>query len=149
MDSTVLKAQGFSQLHVLSRLAERQLLDALPTSPGVYLILLPQPEPRRIGASDIGYIGRAINQNGLRGRVRQYFHPGPTQSTNILIRRRLCALGCALRLGFEVTDTLAKARRLESDLLLQFEKDHGELPPYNRQRALDLMSRLGIDANTG
>jgi hypothetical protein len=48
-----------------------------------------------------------------------------------------------------VTDTVATARRLESDLLLQFEKEHAELPPYNRQRALDLMSRLSSDANAG
>lgn len=149
MDSTALKAYGISNWSAFSHLAERQLLAALPGSPGVYVILFPQPEPRRHGASDIAYIGRAGNQNGLRGRVRQYFHPGPTQSTNIAMRQRISIPGCVLQLGFAVTDTVATARRLESDLLLQFEKAHGELPPYNRQRALDLMSRLGGDANAG
>src|SRR5262249_40012812 len=104
--------------------------------------LLAQAEPRRRGSSDIGYIGSAVNQKGLQGRIRQYYHPGPTQSTNILMRQRLYASGCALRLGFSATDTAAAAKRLESDLLIQFEDEHQELPPYNRQRALDLLSRL-------
>ena len=63
------------------------------------------------------------------------------------MRQRICVPGCALQLGFVVTGTVSGAKRLESDLLLQFEKDHGELPPYNRQRALDLMSRHASDTN--
>ena len=65
------------------------------------------------------------------------------------MRQSICAPGCALLLGFVVTGTVATARRLESDLLLQFEAEHGELPPYNRQRALDLMSRFGAGGNAG
>lgn len=149
MDSTALKVHGISNWGAFARLAERQLLSTLPTSPGVYVIVLAQPEQRRRGASDIAYLGRAGNQNGLRGRVRQYFHPGPTQGTNIAMRQRIWAPGCALQLGFAATDTTVMARRLESDLMLQFEKEHGELPPYNRQRALDLVSRLGADASAG
>ncbi len=149
MDSAALKAHGISNWLAFSHLVERQLLSALPTSPGVYVVRLPRPEPKRSGVSDIAYIGRAENQNGVRGRVRQYFHPGPTQSTNIAMQQRICAPGCALQLGFGVTDTGATARRLESDLLLKFERDHGELPPYNRQRALDSMSRLSADASAG
>jgi hypothetical protein len=91
----------------------------------VYVVLFSQPERRQRAASDIAYIGRAGNQNGLRGRVRQYFHPGPTQSTNIAMRQRICTPGCTLQLGFLATDTVATARRLESDLLLQFEEEHG------------------------
>ena len=76
MNSTSLTAHGMSNWHAFSHLVETRLLAALPTSPGVYAILLPQPEPRRQAASDIAYIGLAVNQKGLRGRVRQYFHPG-------------------------------------------------------------------------
>jgi hypothetical protein len=115
----------------------------------VYAIILAQPQPRRSGSSDIAYIGRAVNQNGLRGRVRQYFHPGPTQSTNIAMKSRLSEPSCDLRLGFIQTDNAASARRLESDLLVEFESEHGELPPHNRQRALDLMSRLAINEPAG
>lgn len=111
MDSVALRNRGVHFWAVFALLSERELLTSLPTSPGVYVILLPQPEQRRQGASDIGYIGRAVNPNGLRGRVRQYFHPGPTQSTNIAMRRRLCAPDCALRLGFVATETAAVAKR--------------------------------------
>lgn len=149
MDSTALRAHGISNWAAFAQIAERQLLASLPTSPGVYAIAFAQPEQRRRGSSDIAYIGRAGNQNGLRGRVRQYFHPGPTQSTNIAMRQRICTPSCALRLGFVATVTAADARRLEADLLLRFEEAHGELPPYNRQRALDLMSRPGSDATAG
>jgi hypothetical protein len=149
MDSTTLKALGISCLANFTNVAERELLAALPTSPGVYAVLLAQPEQRKRGASDIAYIGRAGNQNGLRGRVRQYFHPGPTQSTNLSMRQRIFAPGCSLRIGYLATDTVSMARRLESDLLLRFEQDHAELPPYNRQRALDVMSRFNSAATAG
>jgi excinuclease UvrABC nuclease subunit len=122
--------------------AERIVLAGLPTRPGVYVILLRESEQRRRGTSDIAYVGKATNRKGLRGRLSQYFHPGPTQSTNIAMKRRLCEDGCSLRVGFITVDSAVAATRLESDMLLQFENEHGELPPYNRQRALDLMSRL-------
>lgn len=148
MDSVALRTYGFHLWAAFTLVTERGPLTSLPTSSGVYIILLPQPEQRRQGASDIGYIGSAVNQKGLRGRVRQYYHPGPTQSTNIAMRQRLCAQACALQ-GFMATDTAAVAKRLESDLLIQFEAEHAELPPYNRQRALDLTSRLGGGEDTG
>ncbi len=110
-------------------------------SPGVYIILLGGSEPRLRGNSDIAYIGKATNLKGLRGRVRQYFHPGPTQRTNKAMNQRLCGDACVLRIGFISADSAASARRLESDLLIQFEREHQQLPPYNRQRALDSASR--------
>jgi hypothetical protein len=142
MNAIDLTNRGFGIWASFARACERDLLAGLPIAPGVYVILLPTEQPRRHGHSDIGYIGRAVNQNGVRGRVRQYFHPGPTQSTNIAMRQRLSAPDCALRLGFITTDTSATAKRLESDLLIAFEAEHGELPPFNRQRALDRISRL-------
>jgi len=128
-----------------TRSAEIDLLRSLPTALGVYVILFQSPQARRRGESDIAYIGRAVNQNGLRGRVRQYYHPGPTQTTNIAMNMRICEPDCALRLGFVSRTDVASAKRLESDLLIEFEEAHGELPPYNRQRALDLMSRIRAD----
>jgi excinuclease UvrABC nuclease subunit len=133
VDSVLLKIEAWA---AFTRVSERALLSSLPTLPGVYIVLLPEAEARRKGASDIAYIGCAANQRGLRGRVRQYYHPGPTQRTSLAMRQRLCAHDCRLHLGFVITDTPAAAKRLESDLLIQFERDHGELPPYNRQRAL-------------
>lgn len=149
MDSVALRTYGLQQWAAFTLLTERSLLASLPTLPGVYVVLLPRSEQRRQGTSDIGYIGRAANQNGLRGRMRQYYHPGPTQRTNIAMKQRLCDPACALRLAFVATDDAAAAKRLESDLLIQFEAEHGELPPYNRQRALDLTSGLSAGENAG
>ena len=89
--------------------------------------------------SDIAYIGKATNQNGLRGRVRQYFHPGPTKSTNLAMKARLLEPKCALRLGFAVAASKDATVDLESQLLTEFEAEHGSLPPYNRQRAWGLV----------
>ncbi len=146
MDSGFLKDHGIRMCARFAIGCERELLEDLPTSFGVYVILLKVSEQRRRGVSDIAYMGRAVNKNGIRGRVRQYFHPGPTQTTNIAMKQRLSAPDCALRLGFVTTPTDAAAKRLESDLLIQFEAEHGELPPYNRQRSLDLLSRLAEGA---
>lgn len=143
MNSTSLQQQhGIESWVAFTSVAEREVLAGLPASPGVYIILLGASKNRHLGTSNVAYIGKGTNQNGIRGRVRQYFHPGPTQSTNIAMKQRLGLAGCSLRLGFIATDSAAAATRLESDLLLQFENEHAELPPFNRQRALDLMSRL-------
>lgn len=145
MDRVALEALGFKAWLQFSLIAEREVLKLLPQAPGVYAILLPENRPRLLGDSNIGYIGSAANQNGLRGRIRQYFHPGPTQSTNIAMKKRLSEPDCAFRIGFVMTAASADAKRLESDLLIQFESEHGELPPYNRQRALDRASRIATD----
>jgi len=58
------------------------------------------------------------------------------------MRERLDDISLGLRIGFTPTATQAAARRLESDLLLEFESQHDQLPPYNRQRALDRRSRI-------
>jgi hypothetical protein len=86
------------------------------------------------GASDIAYIGRATNRNGLRGRLRQYFHPGWRQSTNLAMKDRLLRL-VELEYGCVGKET-AEAIDLESRLLLAFEGEHGERPPFNKQAAL-------------
>ena len=134
MDSTTLRELGFGPWAPISSREEARLLEALPVSCGVYAFLLAQSMARRLGTSDIAYIGKATNQNGLRGRVRQYFHPGPSQSTNIAMRRRLDAADCSLLLSFVASASAIVAARLEADLLAQFKAEHAELPPYNRQQ---------------
>jgi hypothetical protein len=96
MDSTALEDRGIKFWAPFTRPAEIDLLQNLPTDFGVYAILFPLPQSRRRGESDIAYIGRAVNQNGIRGRVRQYYHPGPTQSTNIAMNARICEPTCDL-----------------------------------------------------
>lgn len=149
MDSTSLQDRGINSWVAFNCTTEREVLAGLPRPPGVYVILLGASERRLRGTSDIAYVGSATNQNGLRGRVRQYFHPGPTQSTNVAMNQRLRVAPCTLLVGFRAADSVAAAKRLEWDLLLQFENEHDELPPYNRQRALDLKSRLGFGERAG
>jgi hypothetical protein len=143
MGSTTLTKLGFTTWEMFTWASQKNVLSGLPENPGIYIVLLSEPEPRRSGCSDIAYVGKATNQKGLRHRVSRYFHPGPTQTTNLAMKLRICSEDCALRLGFVALESIAAARRLESDLLLGFEREHGELPPYNRQRSLDLMARFG------
>lgn len=139
MDADSLSARGFIGWELFSVATEHNILGGLPIASGVYAIVLSANKVCRRGSSDIGYISRAINQGGLRGRIRQYFHPGPTQTTNIIMKERLSDSTLSLRLGYIITAAKAEAKRLESDLLLEFETQHGQLPPYNRQRALYLI----------
>lgn len=94
-----------------------------------------QKQPRLRGESDIAYVGRATNRNGIRGRIRQYFHPGWRQATNQAMKARLLQ-GVVLEFAHVITATSAAAIDLESELLLAFEAEHGERPPFNKQAAL-------------
>jgi len=68
----------------------------------------------------------------LKHRLRQYFHPGPTQRTNIRILNLVDGSS-----NFEVsvapTDSIPDAKFLESMLLGAYEANHGELPPENKR----------------
>jgi excinuclease UvrABC nuclease subunit len=135
MKSGDLAGRGFNTWRPFAIEAERELLDHLPTCHGVYLMRFTRIEPRLRGESDIAYIGRATNQNGLRGRVRQYFHPGWRQSTNLEMKARLVQR-VPLELGHVLTGNAEEAIDLKSALLLAFEAEHGERPPFNKQTAL-------------
>ncbi len=147
MDSASLQDRGVGSWVAFNCTSEREVLAGLPTLPGAYIMLLGEYEQRRRGTSDIAYIGMATNRNGLRGRVRQYFHPGPTQSTNIAMNQRLSAAGCPLRIGFVAAASVAAARRMESDLLLQFESEHYELLriPDHREHSF----RFNVNTDSG
>ena len=67
---------------------------------------------------------------GLRKRIYQMFHPGPTQDTNQRILADVTAPP-----SFEIAyveTTKSDAKRLETTFLRKYENDHGELPPQNR-----------------
>jgi excinuclease UvrABC nuclease subunit len=134
MGSSDLSEHGFAAWLPFNRKAEASLIAAVPKTRGVYVIRCCCREYERVrGASDILYVGSAANRQGLRMRLRQYFHPGPTQRTN----RRILAIVAECN-DFEVayaeTGSAPEARSLESELLGRYESDHGELPPENRRR---------------
>jgi hypothetical protein len=62
-----------------------------PREKGVYVIRQTAGKPfgRLQGESDLLYIGIAESEGGLRQRLLQYFHPGPTQWTNRRINNYL------------------------------------------------------------
>ncbi len=88
------------------------------------------PFSRAAGKSDVLYIGSATNQNGLRGRLQQYFSPGPTQRTNQRLMER-CG-DSDYDIGFVVTGSSSDALGLEAQLLQSYVDEHHELPPENR-----------------
>jgi excinuclease UvrABC nuclease subunit len=130
MRSSDLSEHGFGYWSPFSRECERAVVAGLPKTPGVYALRFDLDYPRRVGASDILYIGSATNRRGLRGRIPQYFHPGPTQRTNKRILDKV-SNSSGYCLAFAVTKSIPEAKMLEASLLEKYEVDHGELPPEN------------------
>jgi len=132
MNSSNLRQQGFTVWYPFCPSMEKRLIASLPSTPGVYVIRSKKLFGRLQGASDIAYIGRAANSNGLKGRIRQYFHPGPTQSTN----KRILSLiteNSDFELGFNRCLAVAETGLLEDRLLAGYYREHCELPPLNRR----------------
>jgi hypothetical protein len=132
MRSTDLAADGFGGWFRFNRQEGRNLNRSLPATSGVYAIRNGTDYNRLRGQSDIYYIGCATNANGLRFRIYQMFHPGPTQSTNKRVLKELSETP-TLEISYFETPT-ANAKMLESALLERYENEHGELPPGNRRR---------------
>jgi hypothetical protein len=84
------------------------------------------------GESDIIYVGSACNQNGLKGRLRQYFSPGPTQFTNIRIMA-LVGDSEEYDVGWCKVAAKSDAVWLEQSLLERYFEHHSEKPPENKK----------------
>ena len=126
MNSAELESYGFINWYLMSG----QLLSSVPAHPGVYVMKVNQSFGRYKGNSDILYIGRTTCvKSGLRGRIRQYFHPGVTQITNIRINKLLVSK-VEIYISFIVYEL---PKELEKKLLEQYYIDHIDLPPQNRQ----------------
>jgi hypothetical protein len=90
------------------------------------------------GESDILYIGSTTSKGGLRQRLVQYFHPGPTQWTNQRINSFLKKY--AMEVAWCPT---SEPINLEHDLLRKYLSDHDELPPFNHADTRRLHKGLG------
>jgi excinuclease UvrABC nuclease subunit len=132
MDSNSLSRKGFERWQDFSLKAEATLSSGLPTSNGVYVIKNDTSFGRFVGESDIIYIGSASDENGLRGRILQYFNPEPTQSTNKRINGIL-HLRPGLKISYILKPSADDANALESSLLKEYDRQHGERPPANRK----------------
>ena len=133
MTSSDLTRFGFSIWCPFNCANEASLLPQVPAQPGAYAIRSASPYQRRIGTSDILYFGSATNEKGLKHRLRQYFHPGPTQRTNIRILA-LVGDSDAYEIAVSPTTSVPEAKYLEAKLLAAYEAEHGELPPENKRR---------------
>jgi len=126
MDSTELKdiRKDFSEWILLNE----KCVKKTPKQPGAYVIRKGggQRFGRLRGKSDILYIGSTEAKGGLRQRLRQYLHPGPTQWTNRRINKLL------IKYKMEVAwCTCNEPGNLEHQLLRRYLKEHDELPPLN------------------
>jgi hypothetical protein len=132
MRSDDLDGHGFGAWHPFNKKSKAALISALPAKHGTYAIRCSKDYGRSRGVSDILYFGSAANHGGLKNRIRQYFSPGPTQTTNIRI---LALVGdCSdFQIAFRPAESVQDAKTHESLLLHLYEQDHGELPPQNRR----------------
>jgi hypothetical protein len=133
VDSSELAREGFSSWRPFSLASERELLAAAPEAFGVYAVRCLDRHKTRLGQSDLVYIGSAANQRGLKGRIRQYFHYGPTQRTNQRIIR-LVGQSTRYEIAFTVSTSPSEVKLLEALLLQRYEAAHGQLPPQNLRR---------------
>ena len=124
MDSEQLKQKGFSRWFPFTD----HNVGRAPKQPGVYLFRKAKGIQfgRLQGKSDILYIGSTEAKGGLKQRLRQYLHPGPTQWTNIRISK------LSKKHEMEVAwHPCNEPGNFEHQLLQQYFKEHDELPPLN------------------
>lgn len=123
---------GFQSWLAFNRAGEQSLVSALPSGPGAYVVRRCQDYKRRVGESDVVYVGFATNEQGLRMGIRQFFHPGRSQSTH---KRILALVGDSsdYELAYVETQAAPDAKMLKARLLEHYERDHAELPPENKR----------------
>ena len=113
----------------------------IPKEPGVYLIRCRDHPTNRLLGSDQEGILDIGESNNLRKRTRFFFACASGK------KKRGHSAGCRffgrgldrdfpldqLEIKWKVTKSKAAARKLEGDLLSNYEKKFGELPPLNSQ----------------
>ena len=116
-------------------------MKSVPKQYGIYIFRMARNKCfRRLkGESDIFYIGSTEGKQGLRGRLQQYLHPGPTQWTNKRIHEMV------KKYDMEIAWCLCgEAGNLELQLLHRYIEDHDELPPLNHASKV-LLKKLLTD----
>jgi len=119
-----------------SRSNEEELMKVISHLPGVYVIRRNEHFDRLVGITDIVYIGRATTgkgkRKGLHRRIRGYLHTTPRRRTSYRVMYWTEKLG-GFEIAFIICNTDDEAIEKEIFLLRNFEKEHAELPPFNRQ----------------
>lgn len=126
MMSGDLISHGFSSWKRLSKLTRREL----PEESGVYVFRLDKTFGRLVGESDVLYIGSTKN---LRNRLWRNYIKGRGGKTTKRIHYYLMKLRYLDRVEVSWVK-LGDYESLEEKLREEYEKDHHELPPWNRQK---------------
>ena len=128
MDSASLAEYGFREWRKLSDL--KTDMASIPDQPGTYVLRLNSRLERLRGKSDILYIG--CTEKSIRKRIRRHLK-GMGKKTAWRIHQNLMDRGYLDHVEASwVISSREEARELEKRLLKGYEKDHEELPPWNR-----------------
>lgn len=127
MNSQDLTKYGF---YVWIPLSEIAISKEAPSEPGVYILRLKRSFGRLVGNSDILYIGSTTDINH---RLLKNFIGGKGGKTTQRIHYYLIEMGYLnnVEVSWKLTSDY---KSLEKELLRIYEKDHHELPPWNRQK---------------
>lgn len=108
---------------------DKEGIASAPQQKGVYVIRKAKGQllDRIRGKSDILYIGSTEGKRGLKKRLQGYFQHS-AKGTNLRVQK--IAAKYELEIAWCVCD---KPYNSETTLNQQYQKDHDQLPPLNRQ----------------
>jgi hypothetical protein len=114
-----------------------------PRSAGVYIFVAAEPFERLRGTSDILYVGHCGNteRGDLNWRIAWYTtvarqrERDPHYASEFKIANYYDKYG-DIKLGWLTDKSKDAAKEHEKRLLAPYERDHGELPLFNRQGAV-------------
>lgn len=136
MDTTTLKDLPPVVWYPFSLENSAEIRKIAPHQPGIYIIRFQKQFRRFFGKTDIAYIGRAklgkSRRKGLNRRMCEYFDLTPHRSTCYRVMTWIEKIG-HFEIAFFPFSTDTEAINKETLFLQQFEKEHAELPPFNRQ----------------
>jgi hypothetical protein len=117
----------------------KELVLKLPKKKGVYVIVCNKPICRVKGKSDIVYIGQGTIQYRIQSLFRNklpinYRNYSSNHTAMETLKRIVSELKLKIKFSFIVTNNKEKCKNLESDLILQYCRDHIEPPPLNNTR---------------
>jgi excinuclease UvrABC nuclease subunit len=137
MDSRSIEGLKSTTWYPFYKDAKKDLLAIAPHLPGVYVIRWHKRFKRFLGETDIVYIGCATygkrrSRKGLNRRIYGYLNTSERRRTSYRVMTWVGEIG-NFEIAFIVCNNDNDAKELENTLLREFEEEHAELPPFNRQ----------------
>ena len=135
MNSKDLAGKGFVGWPLITSRNVPEVMSMLPKEPGIYVFRTLEAKHAIRGKSDIAYIGKGTRVGGIQARVREHFHQPALPTTKTpsgRIDQWINEWGYDVEIGWLVCKTKAEAGVAEQGLVQEFEADHHNLPPINR-----------------